>query len=130
MIALKTVIGNLSENQSAKYIAYISFLVISTILVVYATVLLFYKATNIEVFGLLPSSSTSPSSQVSIKIVLPDYGQITNVKNKLEILGESNYDPSYSCQVSVIINNVKPYQKAAPTGNRGENDYSTWEVHC
>jgi hypothetical protein len=53
--------------------------------------------------------------------------QITNVKNKLEISGESKYDASYSCQVSVIINNVKPYQKTTPTGDRGDDDYSTWE---
>jgi len=54
-------------------------------------------------------------------------GQIINVKNKLEISGESRYNPSYTCQVSVIINDVKPYQKTTPTGDGIQNDYSTWK---
>jgi hypothetical protein len=127
MIALKTVIGNLSENQSAKRIAYVSFLVFTTILVLYSTMLLFYRATNIEVFGQSPTSSSSPSGRVGIKIDHPDYGQITSVKNKLEISGESKYDLSYSCHLSVIINKVKPYQKTTPTGDREDDDYSTWK---
>ena len=80
-----------------------------------------------KVFGQLPASSSLPSSPISIKIVHPDYGQITNVKNKLEISGESRYEPSYACQVSVIINDVKPYQKTTPTGDGIQNDYSTWK---
>lgn len=35
--------------------------------------------------------------------------------------------PSYSCHVSVIINDIKPYQKTKPLGVRMENDYSTWK---
>jgi hypothetical protein len=116
------------EILSAKNIAYISFLILTTILVLYATMLLFDKATIIgKAFGQLPESSSLPSGPVSIKIVHPDYGQITNVKSKLEVSGESRFDPSYSCQVSVIINNVKPYQKTIPTGSKSENDYSTWK---
>jgi hypothetical protein len=29
------------------------------------------------------------------------------------------------CQVSVIVNGIKPYQRAVPTGHGGANDYST-----
>ena len=116
------------EIKSAKNVAYVSFLVLTTVLVVYATILLFDKVTIIDkAFGQLPASSSLPSSPISIKIVHPDYGQITNVKNKLEISGESRYNPSYTCQVSVIINDVKPYQKTTPTGDGIQNDYSTWK---
>ena len=116
------------EIKSAKNVAYVSFLVLTTVLVVYATILLFDKVTIIDkAFGQLPASSSLPSSPISIRIVHPDYGQITNVKNKLEISGESRYNPSYMCQVSVIINDVKPYQKTTPTGDGIQNDYSTWK---
>ena len=116
------------EIKSAKNVAYVSFLVLTTVLVVYATILLFDKVTIIDkAFGQLPASSSLPSSPISIKIVHPDYGQITNVKNKLEISGESRYEPSYACQVSVIINDVKPYQKTTHTGDGIQNDYSTWK---
>ena len=116
------------EIKSAKNVAYVSFLVLTTVLVVYATILLFDKVTIIDkAFGQLPASSSLPSSPISIRIVHPDYGQITNVKNKLEISGESRYNPSYTCQVSVIINDVKPYQKTTPTGDGIQNDYSTWK---
>jgi hypothetical protein len=116
------------EIKIAKNAAYVSFLVLITVLVAYATILLFDKVTIIDkAFGQLPASSSLPSSPISIKIVHPDYGQITNVKNKLEISGESRYNPSYTCQVSVIINDVKPYQKTTPTGDGIQNDYSTWK---
>jgi hypothetical protein len=116
------------EIKIAKNAAYVSFLVLITVLVAYATILLFDKVTIIDkAFGQLPTSLSSPSSRINIKIVHPDYGQITNVKNKLEISGESRYNPSYTCQVSVIINDVKPYQKTTPTGDGIQNDYSTWK---
>jgi hypothetical protein len=121
-------LGMQFEILSAKNVAYISFLVLTTILVLYTTMLLFDKATIIgKAYGQLPESSSLPSGPISIKIVHPDYGQVTNVKSKLEVSGESRYDPSYSCQVSVIINNVKPYQKTIPTGSKIESDYSTWK---
>jgi hypothetical protein len=28
--------------------------------------------------------------------------------------------------VSIIVNNVRPYQKVTPTGPNGINDYSSW----
>jgi hypothetical protein len=32
-----------------------------------------------------------------------------------------------NCQVSVIVNNVKPYQNATATGTGGAADYSKWK---
>ena len=117
------------EIQTARNVAYISFLLLTTILVVYVTILLFDKVTTIgKAFGQLPASSTSPSSvPISVKIIYPDKGQTTDVGSSLEISGESRYDPSYACRVSVIINDVKPYQKTTPTGDRMGNDYATWK---
>src|ERR671919_2119420 len=116
------------EIQGTKNVAYISFLISTIVLVAFATTLLFDKTMSInKVFGQSPESSSSPSSPISVKIVDPDKGQTTSFKNSLEISGESEYEPSYSCQVSVIVNNVKPYQKTSPMGVRTDNDYSTWK---
>jgi hypothetical protein len=116
------------EIQGTKNVAYISFLISTIVLVAFATTLLFDKTMSInKVFGQSPESSSSPSSPISVKIVDPDKGQTTSFKNSLEISGVSEYEPSYSCQVSVIVNNVKPYQKTSPVGVRTDNDYSTWK---
>jgi hypothetical protein len=104
----------LVKSALSKNVVCFSILVLATIMVAYAT-------TGGKVF-----SSSSPSNPISIKIVNPDNDQTTNVKDKLEISGESRYSPGHDCQVSVIVNDVKPYQKATPTGAGMENDYSTW----
>lgn len=116
------------EIQGTKNVAYVSFLISTIVLVAFATTLLFDKTMSInKVFGQSSESSSSPSSPISIKIVDPVKGQTTSVKNSLEISGVSEYDPSYSCQVSVIVNNVKPYQKTSPMGVGTDSDYSTWK---
>jgi hypothetical protein len=117
------------EIQTARNVAYISFLLLTTILVVYVTILLVDKVTTIsKAFGQLPASSTSHSSApISVKIIYPDKGQTMDVGSSLEISGESRYDPSYACHVSVIINDVKPYQKTTPTGDGVRDDYAMWK---
>jgi len=45
----------------------------------------------------------------------------------LTISGTSSDDASSACQVSVIANDVKPYQPAIATGSGGSADYSDWE---
>jgi hypothetical protein len=117
-----------SENRITKNVIALVFFVLITIMVVYSTTILFDRATAIgKVFGQVSaSSSSSLSNPIGVKIVNPDYDHVTDVKDKLEISGESRYDPSQVCEVSVIVNHVKPYQKATPAGARMENDYSTW----
>ena len=44
----------------------------------------------------------------------------------LAISGTSAGNATSSCQVSVIVNGIKPYQNATPTGSRGPGDYSKW----
>jgi len=51
------------------------------------------------------------------------------ISKNLVISGISSANRTNNCEVSVIINNVKPYQKANATGHNGSNDYSTWDYH-
>lgn len=116
------------EIQVARNATFISFIALTILLVVCVTLLLFDNVSMVgKAFGQLPASSTSPPVPIEVKITYPDKGYITNVGNSLEILGESDYDPNDSCHVSVIVNDVKPYQKTIPTGVKTKNDYSTWK---
>ena len=64
-----------------------------------------------------------------VKIISPDKGDLVplNSNNSLVIKGVSKDNVTSDCDVSVIINNVKPYQKVKPTGSQGDSDYSNWQ---
>ncbi|MDQ3084288.1 MAG: hypothetical protein M3Q77_05665, partial [Thermoproteota archaeon] len=64
-----------------------------------------------------------------VKIISPDKGDLVplNSNNSLVIQGISKDNATSDCDVSVIINNVKPYQNVNPTGVQGDNDYSNWQ---
>jgi hypothetical protein len=47
-------------------------------------------------------------------------------KNNLKIIGTSTDSINSNCRVSVILNNVEPYQNVLPTGPGGKGDYSVW----
>jgi hypothetical protein len=134
MMALKTVIKHRFENQKAKHIAYIAFLVLTTMLVIYSVLLLFQDISTIgkSDVHLVPSYMSKSSSVFSssdptdVEIVYPNTDQTTNVNSDLEISGISNYNPRSICHVAVIINDAKPYKKTIPTGENVESDYSTW----
>ena len=80
----------------------------------------------------LPSSSSLPSKVQTklhlIKITSPTKGQQIPAGSNLMVAGTAidNATMTSDCKVSVIVNGIKPYQKAAPTGHGGPNDYSTW----
>jgi hypothetical protein len=64
-----------------------------------------------------------------VKITTPSKGERVSVGKNLVISGTSagNYNAtSINCQVSVIVNRIKPYQQATPTGPNGPEDYSKW----
>ena len=62
-----------------------------------------------------------------IKITSPTKGQRIPVHSSLSVTGISTANlTSANCEVSVIVNGIKPYQKAVPTGHGGANDYSIW----
>jgi hypothetical protein len=136
MAVLRTVIKHRLENLKTKRIAFLAFLVLTTLLVVYSVMLLLQ---DISILGksleqsrpsyMYTSSlgSSLSASPPDIEIVYPNSDQTANTENDLEISGISNYDPRNTCHVSVIINDVKPYRKTIPTGGDMKSDYSTWK---
>jgi hypothetical protein len=78
--------------------------------------------------NMLPSPL--PSGQINlhvVKITSPIKDQQIPVHSNLAVTGISSANStSANCEVSVIVNGIKPYQKAIPTGRGGPNDYSTW----
>ena len=77
-----------------------------------------------------PPSSPSPSPKLhAVKIISPTRGQQVPISKNLTVSGISTTigNPATShCQVSVIVNNIKPYQQAKGTGPGGAADYSKW----
>jgi hypothetical protein len=74
----------------------------------------------------------SPQS-IGVKITSPATGQEVSVinnnssnNNNLTISGTSTDDALTDCQVSVIVNNVKPYQPTVANSSGGKDDYSRW----
>jgi len=74
----------------------------------------------------------------SIRITSPTNGQNISTGSTLTISGSAtgtnttspstgNNKDDNRCYVSVIVNNIKPYQNAVATGHGGKNDYSTWK---
>jgi hypothetical protein len=87
----------------------------------YAQLLLKVKSGN--------NKNTLPSVQIKqhLRITFPTKGQHIPVHSNLTVTGISVVNrTSADCQVAVILNGIKPYQNAVPTGHGGANDYSTW----
>ena len=62
-----------------------------------------------------------------INITSPNNGQQIPVGlNNLAILGRSIDNTTSDCQVDIIVNDAKSYQKVTANGPGGTNDYSTW----
>jgi hypothetical protein len=63
-----------------------------------------------------------------VKITSPTKDQQVPVGKGLTISGTSMDNSTYNnnCKVSVIVNNVKPYQSATAAGTGGVTDYSKW----
>jgi hypothetical protein len=71
--------------------------------------------------------ASSQGTQPAVKITLPKSGESVPTSGNLTILGTSSDTGTSACQVSVIVNDVKPYQTAAAAGNGGASDYSQWK---
>src|ERR671914_386023 len=95
---------------------------------------------SIDINSNLASGQSSLPMVPSIKIVSPESGQQVpisisnltsgtnaNVSNSLSISGTASDDPKSPCEVSVLLNDVRPYQRATPQGNSGKSDYSNWQ---
>ncbi len=89
---------------------------------VYAQLVNIGNATN-----RLPNSVQIKSDLHMVKITSPIKGQQIPVRSSVTVTGTSiSNSTSTDCEVSVIVNGVKPYQKAVSTGTGIPNNYSTW----
>jgi hypothetical protein len=91
-------------------------------------------AQNRSVAAVNATSASLSSSQQHIskvKITSPTKGQQVPVGKDLTVSGTSIDNARARCEVSVIVNNVKPYQPAisttGPTRTGAIADYSTWK---
>ena len=90
-------------------------------------VIIFVLPRNHLSFG---QNSTVPSSPIpteTIKIVKPVTTQNVSSQEELIISGQSSDNNLKNCSVTVIVNDVKPYQKAVAKGSGGATDFSEWE---
>ena len=67
------------------------------------------------------------AASLGVKILSPSRGESIPIGKDLTIVGQSTDNSGSECDVSVIVNSIKPYQQANPTGRSGSNDYSSWE---
>jgi len=75
-------------------------------------------------------NSTVPSSPIpteTIKIVKPVTIQNVSSRDELTISGQSSDNNLKNCSVSVIVNDVNPYQNAIAKGSGDPTDFSEWE---
>jgi hypothetical protein len=75
----------------------------------------------------------SPTSQLpAVKITFPHKSQQIRVGSNIMVSGISS-PPSgvlhKGCTVSVLLNDVKPYQKTVALGDGGKGDYSVWNYN-
>jgi hypothetical protein len=71
--------------------------------------------------------STTPG----VKVTTPTTDQRVSFPNNddskgLQLMGTSTDTIDTDCQVSIIANDIKPYQNTTATGPGGNKDYSTW----
>jgi hypothetical protein len=89
------------------------------------------------VWSSIPTFSEGQSETTSIKIKSPTNGQNISIGSNLTISGiatgtnttgaiTGNNRDGNRCYVSLIVNNIKPYQNATADGPNGVNDYSKW----
>ena len=76
----------------------------------------------------LPTSKILLSHGMALKIVSPVKGQHIPTGTNLTVTGTSSDNSSTNCQISLLLNDLKPYQKTTPTGksSSGGEDYSSW----
>ena len=72
------------------------------------------------------NSTQLPTSAIpteTINIVKPVATQNVSIGDELKISGQSSDNNLKNCSVSVIVNNLKPYQNAVAEGPGGSNDF-------
>ena len=106
MMALKTVIKHRFENRKAKHIAYIAFLVLTTMLVVYSVLLLFQDISTIGKSDehLVPSYMSTSSSVFSpqTQLMLKSFTQIPTNPQTLIVIWKSPGSQTIILEVFVM----------------------------
>jgi hypothetical protein len=99
----------------------ISLLIVAGIALFLSTIVISYQQ--------VPPTTTQSTSgaQPTVKITSPKSGESVPTSGNLTLIGTSSDTGTSACQVSIIVNDVKPYQTAAATGNGGASDYSQWK---
>ena len=83
---------------------------------------------SINSYGQMMSSDQQDMPPMGVKITSPSNDEKVGIGNNtsFKVTGSSTDNTNADCKVSVILNNVKPYQEAVPTGPGGKGDYSIW----
>jgi len=95
-------------------------LIILVIILLYTPIQIIFSQNSEE-------SSTSQMPRESIKIVNPISSQNASMGKELIISGHSSDNSAKNCSVSLIVNDVRPYQNAVAKGTGGINDFSQWQ---
>ena len=87
----------------------------------------FHEGTPSKIVNAQQQQLQKEASPPGVKITSLSQGQQVPV-GTLSIEGMSTDTSTSTCNVYVILNNVKPYQRVFPTSNeaREVDDYSTW----
>jgi hypothetical protein len=115
------------RNNVMSAIVTVSLLSLSSFIL--GTVLFFLDSSgnNNNVIYAQFQNNNNSKTLLGVNITSPDKGQQIPVGNNLTVSGKSTDEPtSNDCQVSVIVNSIKPYQPATANGTIGKNDYSRW----
>ena len=104
---------------------------------------LYYSSINIGPQNLAAGQQDNLPKVPALKIISPEDGQIVaaspsnmtngtngNDKNNnstLIVTGTATDDANSPCDVSILINDVRPYQPTTPQGTSGKDDYSNWQ---
>ncbi|HJR85735.1 MAG TPA: metallophosphoesterase [Nitrososphaeraceae archaeon] len=89
-------------------------------------VLMFFVP-NQMTYGQTKELLSSTIHQETIKIVDPITTQNVSTGQELSISGLSSDNSLKDCSVSLIVNDVKPYQNADASGTEGTADFSQWK---
>ena len=99
----------------------------------YSLILLYLSVASIIILVLMVSDvgvvyGQLPTETIGVNITSPERGKTILVDSGLTVSGKSTDDPfDENCEVSVIVNNVRPYQPATANGTTGQaSDYSRW----
>ena len=74
---------------------------------------------------LATSYGQQPSMIPDIRITSPSENQTIPIGN-LKVYGTSNDNNRFNCEVSIVLNDVRPYQPVTPAGEGGKGDFSKW----